>query len=134
MNVSGTRIQRLAVAALAVAFVTQTSTAEELAPIAKDSGFAWIDGDDTIPHVVKRERVKKGVRRPGHPRDIIAPIYESKFYASIAEAEKDLGLGAGDRVLGLVIGGEARAYPTRILDQHEVANDTIGERPLAVIW
>lgn len=39
-----------------------------------------------------------------------------------------------DRVIGVSIGGEARAYPTRILSWHEVANDTLGGVPIAVVY
>ena len=37
-------------------------------------------------------------------------------------------------VLGLVIGGEARAYPLRVLIWHEIANDTLGGVPVAVTF
>jgi hypothetical protein len=37
-------------------------------------------------------------------------------------------------VIGLVIGGEARAYPLRILHWHEIVNDTMGATPVAVTY
>ncbi len=40
----------------------------------------------------------------------------------------------GDPVLGVVIGGHARAYPIRLLDFHEVINDTVNDVPIAVTW
>ncbi len=39
-----------------------------------------------------------------------------------------------DRVLGVVIEGEARAYPFFILWWHEVVNDVLGDRPIAVTY
>ncbi len=39
-----------------------------------------------------------------------------------------------DLVLGIEIGGDARAYPLRILDRHGVANETIGRIPVALTW
>jgi len=36
-------------------------------------------------------------------------------------------------VVGIVRGGEARAYPVRILDWHEVANDVLGGEPVTVV-
>ncbi|HEY2292592.1 MAG TPA: DUF3179 domain-containing (seleno)protein [Thermoanaerobaculia bacterium] len=39
-----------------------------------------------------------------------------------------------DLVLGVEIGGDARAYPLSILERHAVANDTIGRMPVAVAW
>jgi hypothetical protein len=37
-------------------------------------------------------------------------------------------------VVGVVLGGEAQAYPLRWLDWHEVANDRLGGRAIAVVW
>jgi hypothetical protein len=41
-------------------------------------------------------------------------------------------LAPGEPVLGLEIAGEARAYPLRILDWHELVNDRVGGVPVAV--
>lgn len=38
-----------------------------------------------------------------------------------------------DVVLGLVLGGEARAYPWWIMDDHHVANDVVGGRPVSIL-
>jgi hypothetical protein len=43
-------------------------------------------------------------------------------------------LDDSDRVLGLVIREEARAYPLRILDWHEVVDDFVGSRAVAVTF
>lgn len=40
----------------------------------------------------------------------------------------------GDRVVGVVVGGEARAYPLRLLAWHEVVNDVVGGVPIVVTW
>jgi hypothetical protein len=39
-----------------------------------------------------------------------------------------------DRVVGVAFGGEARAYPLRLLRWHEVVNDTVGGRAIAVTY
>lgn len=39
-----------------------------------------------------------------------------------------------DRVLGIVEGGEARAYPVRILNWHEIVNDDVGGVPIVVTY
>ena len=41
-------------------------------------------------------------------------------------------LSNGDRVLGVVVNGEARAYPHRILWHHEIVNDRIGDQWVSV--
>lgn len=43
-------------------------------------------------------------------------------------------LAASDRVLGIEIGGDARAYPVRILNWHEIVNDVVGGIPVAVTY
>ncbi|MEX2197928.1 MAG: DUF3179 domain-containing protein [Burkholderiales bacterium] len=40
----------------------------------------------------------------------------------------------GDAVFGVFLGGEARAYPLRILDWHEMANDVVGGVPVALAY
>jgi Protein of unknown function (DUF3179) len=37
-------------------------------------------------------------------------------------------------VLGVVIRGEARAYPLRIMDWHEMANDVVGGVPISIAY
>ena len=37
-------------------------------------------------------------------------------------------------VLGVAVGGEARAYSLNLLNHHEVVNDRIGEHAFAAVW
>ena len=70
------------------------------------------------------------ILRGGPPRDGIPAIDEPKFLpVSQADFLRD-----ADQVLGFVQNGEARAYPLRILVQHEIVNDTVGGRPIAVTY
>ena len=50
---------------------------------------------------------------------------------TVAEAEY---LHPNDRVFGVSINGEHRAYPLRIINAHEMANDVLGGEPIAVLW
>lgn len=43
-------------------------------------------------------------------------------------------LAAGEPVLGVMLGGVARAYPLRILDWHELSNDVVGGVPIAITY
>lgn len=76
---------------------------------------------------VDRGEIRRGVGGTGSPRDGIPAIFEPECLP----AEKAAWLPPGDRVLGVAIGGEARAYPLRILEQHEMVNDVLGGRPIA---
>ena len=40
----------------------------------------------------------------------------------------------GDRVFGVSINGEHRAYPLRVLNAHELANDVLGGEPISLVY
>jgi hypothetical protein len=66
----------------------------------------------------------------GPPRDGIPALTDPKF---IPAAQADF-LADEDRILGLNLGGEARVYLIAILNWHEIVNDRIGERAVAVTY
>jgi len=66
----------------------------------------------------------------GPPRDGI-PSIDDPAFLPVSGAS---GLDAKEPVMSLVIGGEARAYPLRIMIWHEIVNDTIAGRPVAVTY
>lgn len=71
------------------------------------------------------------VRAGGPPRDGIPSIDHPVFQGS---AGADQWLRDDDRVLGLTMNGEARAYPVRILNWHEIVNDRVGDEPMLITW
>ena len=52
---------------------------------------------------------------------------------TISAEEADY-LQIDDRILGVSINGEDRAYPLRIVNAHEMVNDVLGGEPLALLW
>ncbi|MEO1159672.1 MAG: DUF3179 domain-containing protein [Pseudomonadota bacterium] len=66
----------------------------------------------------------------GPPRDGIPPIDNPQFQP--ASSQNDLT--AKDPVISIEINGDARAYPLRILIWHEIVNDTVGGKPVAVTY
>ncbi|WP_417750264.1 DUF3179 domain-containing protein [Rosistilla oblonga] len=70
------------------------------------------------------------IRSGGPPKDGI-PSLSNPRMVSAAEATY---LRANDRVIGVVLGRETRAYPLAILNYHEIINDRIGELPIAVTY
>lgn len=66
----------------------------------------------------------------GPPRDGIPSIDNPKF-KTIEEIDFLIDT---EPVIGLVINGEAKAYPLRILTWHEIVNDTLGDVPVAVTY
>jgi hypothetical protein len=66
----------------------------------------------------------------GPPRDGIPALTKPQF---IGQEEADY-LSSTDRVIGVFIGGEAKAYPIKILDYHEIVNDRIDDKPIVVTY
>ena len=66
----------------------------------------------------------------GPPKDGIPSIDDPQFIPVSESGDLD------DRepVIGLEIDGDARAYPIRILTWHEIVNDTVGGRAVAVTY
>jgi hypothetical protein len=70
------------------------------------------------------------IQSGGPPKDGIPALTEPQY---VAAGEADY-LSGGDRVLGLEVNGDARAYPLRILSWHELVNDTVGGEKILVSW
>jgi len=70
------------------------------------------------------------ILRGGPPRDGIPALSRPKFI----EAEDNIFLEDGDRVLGIAANGVAKAYPVKILNWHEVVNDSLSDMPLVITY
>lgn len=66
----------------------------------------------------------------GPPKDGI-PALNHPLLIPAAEAGY---LNPEDRIIGVKMGGEARAYPLRIMAWHECVNDSIGDQPFLVTY
>jgi len=66
----------------------------------------------------------------GPPKDGIPALYDPEF-VSAREANF---LQQQDRILGLEINGEAKAYPIKILNWHELVNDHVGGKAVLVSY
>ncbi len=64
------------------------------------------------------------------PKDAIPAILSPSF----EEGNKVSWLRGKDLVVGVEIGGDSRAYPVPTLSRHEIVNDIVGGRPIAVTW
>lgn len=67
------------------------------------------------------------------PRDAF-PVFDNPDMLSAAAAEQDQVIFPRDPVIGVALGGEAKAYPITVMGVHELGNDTIGGIPIAVSW
>jgi hypothetical protein len=96
------------------------------------SCFMWIGaililtGFNMDNALVPKDEIFSG----GVPRDGIPAILKPKF----VEPNQTRFLNPDDKVIGVRIGGQAKAYPIRILNLHEVVNDTLSKLPIAVTF
>ena len=63
--------------------------------------------------------------------DAIPSIDDPHFYSG---DEADAEYAPAELVLGVEQGGEAKAYSISLLSRHEIVNDSIAGRPIAVTW
>ena len=117
-----------------------------LISVAVAAGYvAWIEAtgpDSFLPQVSAQAPIEKRfdlgssvvdikeIRAGGPPKDGI-PALSRPAFIKVADA---VYLQAQDRVIGVVLGDEARAYPLAIMNYHEIVNDTIGTTPIAVTY
>jgi len=92
----------------------------------------WVDADsrlstDFCKHNVPYTEILAG----GPPPDGIPPLDTPRF---VSVAQADAWLIAGQPVIALIHQDTAKAYPLAILTRHEIANDTLGEIPIAVTF
>ncbi len=79
-----------------------------------------------VPSRIRIEEIVwGGVRKDGIP--------DLRYPPNIRAAEATY-LEGSDRVFGVSINGEHRAYPLRILNAHEMANDLLGGEPIALAY
>lgn len=92
-------------------------------------------GFDLSTLLVSRETLvasgmpKDGLRSIGNP-SFLSPD-EAEAYAL---SKRGKYMKATDRVIGVAINGESRTYPLRVLNWHEIVNDTVGGRAICVTY
>lgn len=81
---------------------------------------------DFSRHSIPLNEIQSG----GPPRDGIPALSEPKY---VTAAKADF-MRDDEQVLGVFLGGVARAYPIRILSWHELVNDRFGNLPVLASW
>jgi hypothetical protein len=74
---------------------------------------------------------RQALQSGGPGKDGIPSIDSPRFQSA---GEADATLDDGDKVIGLYVDGEARAYPQRILVWHEIVNDEVGGKAVSVTY
>jgi hypothetical protein len=127
---------RRATVALAVALVPVFAAAcgdrAAVAPApdpATVSAFRFAAPGSGVRHDVPLEQIRQGIPGPA-PRDAI-PALRAPRFVPVGDAQH---VADEARVILLEVGSEARVYPLRILDAHELVNDVVGGEPVLVTW
>lgn len=81
---------------------------------------------DYSQHAIPLDEIQSG----GPPKDGIPALNKPEY---IAADEADY-MRPDEQVIGVMLNGFARAYPTRILSWHELVNDRFGDLPVLVSW
>lgn len=89
-----------------------------------DPAYRRLLANERAARVRREEIVFGGARLDG------IPALDDPPHVAAAAAP----LGDDELVFGLVVGGEARAYPHRYLSWHEMANDVLGGEPIALSY
>lgn len=76
--------------------------------------------------IVPRSEILSG----GPPKDGIPALLEP----NLVSAEESEYLNPDDTIIGVVVAGHPRAYPIKILNWHEVVNDSVGDTPFVVTF
>jgi hypothetical protein len=90
-----------------------------------DAPAPSLNGFVLAPRSVPVDEILSG----GPPRDGIPALEDPAVTAAKGAPWSD-----EEVVLGVVVNGEARAYPVALLDWHELVNDTLGGEPILVSY
>jgi hypothetical protein len=96
------------------------------------TGPAWAQVLGGLRTNWKKALVAAEEIRPGGPPPDGIPAIDKPKFLSVAEADK--WLKDREPVIAFEAGGDARAYPLQIMTWHEIVNDTVGGRPVAVTF
>jgi hypothetical protein len=107
------------------ALILCVSLLPALAPAVDRLGAQTRNGFDLSGALVPASEILSG----GPPRDGIPALSRPAFDSAEQAAD---WLRRDDRVLGIALGGAAKAYPVRILNWHEVVNDQVSGEPVLI--
>lgn len=62
-----------------------------------------------------------GIRSIENPRFVTTDVADETY-------------GPAELILGVEIDGDARAYSVPLLSRHEIVNDVVGGKPIAITW
>jgi len=86
------------------------------------------------PAVVDTSEIVEAMARDGLKALVDPAVMTPEAVRLHNENERGKLLVSSDLVVGVFLGGEARAYPLRLLRWHEAVNDSLGGRSIAITY
>jgi hypothetical protein len=119
----------------AAAVVTLIVGAVLVAPLFDKASGGARDADfDLADTMVPRQFIVRAMNRDG-VRALVTPAHiDATEVDRFNREERGKMLVPDDRVIGVEISGDARAYPLRLMRWHEVVNDVVGGESIAVTY
>jgi len=127
MDTTVTRYRVPALAMLALLALSLWAFTENIDVVRTEAGVR-VGPDDAYNPVAAGEKLPDGFRQL-LPRDAIKPVYNPVFVAADATP-----WAPETHVIGVTMGGEAKAYPVSFLNGRELVVDEIDNVPILVSW
>lgn len=82
---------------------------------------------------------RESLAASGNPRDFLRAldlpsVMNAQQITARNETQRNKFAVPGDRVIGVELNGESRAYPLQLMNVHEIVNDIVGGIPIAVTY
>ena len=91
-----------------------------------DTRFREFLPEDGVAHTIRLEEIVWG--------GVVVDGIPSLDNPDVIQAHEARYLEADEQVFGVYLNGEARAYPLRIMNWHEMTNDVVGGQPFALAY
>ncbi len=115
------------IAGLALIVLSVWAFSEDTTPVQTDAGIR-VSPRDAYNPVAAGEKLPDGFRQL-LPRDAIKPVYDPVFISASSIPWSD-----DTDVIGVTLGGQAKAYPVSFLNGRELVVDEIDNIPILVSW
>ncbi len=115
----------LGAASVAVLFRTDQPLPKTAAAVAQPDGPATDPTAEPTADPIRADEIVNVI-----PQDAKTALVSPTFLAAAAAFD----IHSDEEVIGVVINGDARAFPLATLNVHEIVDDVIGGQPVAVTW
>ncbi len=108
-----------------------------IVPLGSRTGSSYLDADGAIDSEMSEMAERQLEIITLLPFDAIPAIFNPSFVSADEASDPERGSDRyrpEEKVLGIEINGDVRAYSVPMLSRHEVVNDVVGGVPVVVTW